>query len=142
MKFAFSIKINKPLLEVVKHFKDPDALKQSQKDFLRLEHLSGTKGHAGAKSKLVYKNFDLIETIILNNLPKEFYAKYEHKKITNTMNTKFSVFNSNQTIMQTTIEYTEFKGVLLKILANFFPNMFKKQIDKWLIKFKLYCENH
>ena len=39
MKFVCSININKPISEVAKHFEDPEALKQSQKDFVSLEHL-------------------------------------------------------------------------------------------------------
>lgn len=141
MKFVCSISINKPINEVVKHFEDPEALKQSQEGFIRMEHLSGNEGEAGAKSKLVYKKFDLIETIIHNTLPNEFYAKYEHKSMINTMRSNFNALGKNETKLTTEIEYTQFKGFFIKLIAKFFPNMFKKQVDKWLIKFKAYCEN-
>jgi len=141
MKFVCSIIINNPISEVAKHFEDPEALKQSQKDFIRIEHLSGNEGEAGAKCKLIYKKFDLIETIIHNTLPDEFYAKYEHKSMTNTMRSKFTVLNDNETKLTTEIEYTEFKGIFINLMANLFPSMFKKQVNKWLVKFKAYCEN-
>lgn len=33
-----------------------------------MKHLSGNKGETSAKTKLVYKKFELIETIIQNTL--------------------------------------------------------------------------
>ena len=141
MKFICSIEINKPIIEVVSHFQDPEALKESQKDFLRMEPISGVVGEAGSKCKLVYKKFDLFETIIHNKLPDEFYATYEHKSMTNTMLSKFTAINENKTKVDTEIEYLVFKGFVVKLMAKLFPNLFKKQVDKWLIRFKAYCEN-
>lgn len=141
MKFTCSTIINKPLLEVVKHFEDPEALKQSQKGFQRIEHLSGDEGSAGAKSKLIYDKFELIETIIHNKLPDEFYAEYEHKSMTNTMRSKFTVLSTNETKLTTEIDYTAFKGFFIKLMSKLFPGMFKKQVDKWLVNFKKYTEN-
>ena len=141
MKFVCSININKPINEVVNLFEDPEALKQSQEGFIRMEHLSGNEGEGGAKSKLVYKKFDLIETIIHNTLPKEFFAKYEHKSMINTMRSNFNILGESETRLTTEVEYTEFKGFFIKLIAKLFPSMFKKQVDKWLIKFKAYCEN-
>jgi len=141
MKFTCSININKSKLEVVKHFEDPEALKHSQKAFQSIEHLSGNEGESGAKSKLIYKKFDLIETTIHNTLPDEFYARYEHKSMVNTMRSKFTALNENETKLTTEIEYTEFRGFFIKLIAKLFPNMFKKQVAKWLINFKKYTEN-
>ncbi|MCF7559969.1 SRPBCC family protein [Sabulilitoribacter multivorans] len=140
MKFVCHISINKPIEEVVKQFENPEALKQSQKDFVRIEHLSGNKREAGAKSKLVYKKFDLFETIIHNNLPEEFYAKYEHKNMTNTMRNTFVAVNAHETKMVTEIHYSELRGFVIKLFAKLFPGMFKKQVDKWLVKFKSFVE--
>lgn len=140
MKFVCNILINKPANEVSNYFEDPEALMYSQDGFIKMEHLSGDIGKSSAKSKLIYKKFDLIETIIHNNLPNEFYAKYEHEKMTNTMRSNFIAISDNETKLITTIEYNEFKGFVIKLIAKVFPSMFKKQVDKWLIKFKDYCE--
>lgn len=141
MKFTCSIVINKPKAYVAKHFEDPEALKQSQKGFQSVEHLSGNEGEAGAKSKLIYDKFELIETIIHNKLPDEFYARYEHKNMINTMHTNFTALTENETKLTTIIEYTVFKGFLINLMAKLFPGMFKKQVNKWLVKFKKYTEN-
>lgn len=45
------------------------------------EHLSGTPGQVGARSKLVYKmskrHIEMIETITVRKLPQEFSGTYE-----------------------------------------------------------------
>ncbi|NNC49360.1 MAG: SRPBCC family protein [Flaviramulus sp.] len=142
MKFICTITINKPLNIVSQYFQSPEALKNSQKDFIRIEHLSGNKGEAGAKSRLVYKKFDLIETIVYNKLPNEFYAKYEHKNMNNSMLTKFVEINENETLMTAEIDYTKFKGFVVKLIAKLIPGLFKKQVDKWLVNFKKYVETY
>ncbi|WP_299554275.1 hypothetical protein [Seonamhaeicola sp.] len=141
MKFTCTVNINKPKLEVVKHFEDPEALKQSQKGFQNMEHLSGNKGEAGATSKLIYDKFDLIETIIENKLPDAFYAQYEHKNMSNTMHSKFAAIKDNETQLTCDIHYTRFSGFMIKFMAKVFPGMFKKQVDKWLVNFKNYAES-
>ncbi len=141
MKFTCTSIINKPLNHAVTLFKDSDALKHTQKGFINIEHISGTKGETGSKSKLVYKNFELIETIIHNKLPEEFYALYEHKSMTNTMLSKFLPLSDNETKLTVEIEYSKFKGFMINLTAKLFPNIFKKQVDKWLINFKNYVEN-
>lgn len=141
MKFTCSININKPIDNVVALFQDPESLKYSQKGFIRIDHIKGREGEAGAESKLIYKKFDLHETIIYNKLPKEFYAKYEHKHMINTMLTKFKAINDNETKLICKIEYIKFRGFIINFIAKVFPGMFKKQVEKWLDKFKYYVES-
>ena len=141
MKFTCAIHINKPINEIATFFEDPEVLKQTQKDLLSIAHLSGNAGESGAKSKLVYKKFDLLETIIHNKLPEEFYAKYEHKSMTNTMLSKFTAISENKTKLTTEIDYIEFKGFVINVIAKLFPGMFKKQVDTWLVNFKNYVES-
>lgn len=140
MKFICDIHILKPIEEVATHFVDPRALEYAQEGFVKIEPLSGTKGQAGSKSKLIYKKFDLFETIIENNLPHSFYARYEHKNMSNTMLCNFVAINDCETRLTSEIEYTELKGFVVKLIAKLFPSLFKKQVDKWLERFKDFCE--
>ena len=141
MKFRCTIIIDKPINRVVELFEDQETLKHTQKGLLCIEHISGNKGEAGAKSKLVYKKFDLLETIIHNKLPDEFSASYEHNHMTNTMTSKFEVINKNETGFTTDIEYTKFNGFMINLMVKVFPSLFKKQVDKWLTKFKAFAES-
>lgn len=141
MKFNCSIHINKPLKVVTEAFLDPESMKHSQEGFIGKELLSGNANETGAKYKLIYKKFEMQETIIENNLPHSFEGLYEHKNMTNTMKSSFKAISENETAFSAEIDYTEFNGFVIKIIAKLFPSMFKKQGDKWLQRFKVYIEN-
>jgi len=97
MKFTCSIDIHANIDKVIEVFLNPDNLKHFQDGFVAKELISGTPGEKGAKSKMVYKKLELIETIITNNLPDEFFALYEHKHMTNTMKVSFIYLADNKT---------------------------------------------
>ncbi|SEA60383.1 SRPBCC family protein [Bizionia paragorgiae] len=81
-----------------------------------------------------------METIILNDLPKEKTALYEHIHMTNTQTTRFKEISFNKTQLISEVEYTKFNGFLIKMIAKLFPNKFKQQSQKWLIQFKTFAE--
>ena len=141
MKFTCSIIIDKPVVQVVEAFLDPEAMKHSQNGFLDKVLISGKQNEVGAKSKLIYKKFNMMETVTENNLPNSFSGLYEHKNMTNTMQSKFKSIDYNKTMLSAEIEYTELKGFVIKVIAKLFPGMFKKQVDLWLKRFKNYVEN-
>lgn len=141
MKFISSIIINKPLDQVVEAFLDPESLKKSQKGFIKKEIIKGQPNEVGTVSKLIYEKFEMIETITANDLPNSFSGFYEHKLMTNTMRSTFEAISSNQTKFSTEIEYKQFKGLLIKIIAKLYPGMFIKQVKEWLQQFKSYVEN-
>lgn len=140
-EFSCSVLINKPRNIVAKLFLDTECMKNSHQGFIEKILISGTPNEDGAKYKLLYEKFEMTETIISNNLPNSFSGLYEHKNMTNTMTSKFEAFSDNETKFTAEIEYTEFRGFMIKIIAKLFPGMFKKQGDKWLQRFKDYAEN-
>jgi len=144
MKFTCSIEINKPISKVVQLFENIENLKEWQDGFVSHKHLSGEPGKPGAKSQLNYhegkRKMELIETIKVNNLPKEKIATYEHIHMVNDMKVSFTDLKNNKTRMDQEIEYTEFRSFVPKVLAFFFPGMFKKQVQKWLNQFKQFAE--
>jgi uncharacterized membrane protein len=140
MKFKCTIDINKPVEKVVDIFLNPDSLQYTQDGFKSKELISGSLGKEGSKSKLIYEKLELIETILKNDLPDEFLGLYEHKHTTNTMKVWFEALSENSTRYHSEIEYTKFNGVIINILVKLFPSMFKKQVLKWMVKFKDYAE--
>jgi len=104
----------------------------------------GSTGEPGAKSRMQYKigkrQIELIETITVNNLPQEFSGTYEAKQMTNTMTNRFTSLEENKTRYQAEIEYTDFNGFMVKLMAFLMPGMFKKQTQKWLFQFKAFAE--
>jgi len=141
MKFTCSIDINKNANVVSELFLNPDNLKHYQDGFKSKTLISGSSGHIGAKSKMVYEKLELIETIIKNDLPNEFIGLYEHKHMTNTMKVQFVPIEENKTRYISEIEYTKFNGFVINVIARLFPNMFKKQVQKWQSQFKTYVES-
>lgn len=140
MKFSCHIDINLPIHLVIKIFENPKNLKEWQDGFRSITPISGIPGEVGSKSKLTYDKLELIETILRNELPEEFKAKYEHKHMVNTMSCKFKEIEPHITRLEQEIHYTEFNGFLPKLMAKLFPGMFKKQVQKWLHQFKTFAE--
>ena len=144
MKFTCSVIINKPKEVVAALFANEAFLGEYQNGFIRKELISGEVGQEKTVSKLYYKmgkgEMKLTETILKNDLPNMFSAFYFHKHTENTMTSTFTSINKNTTRYDAIINYTAFKGFVVKIMKIFFPNMFKKQVQKWLINFKYFVE--
>lgn len=144
MKFICSVEINKPLEELISLWLNEDNNKHWQEGFQSKELLSGEKGVVGSKSKILLKNgkqsMELIETLEVNQLPSEHKVYVEHKHMCNYMTSNFQSLSESKTIYSSTVEYTQFNGFMPKLMAKFFPGMFKKQVQKWLDLFKVFAE--
>ncbi|MCP4132753.1 MAG: SRPBCC family protein [bacterium] len=144
MKFTCVVEIDLPVETVIELYDSPENLKKWQDGFVSIEHLSGSPGEPGAKSKLIYtigkRTIELIETIIKKDLPREFSALYEAETMVNTMKNQFTSPDPNRTIFDMEIEYTKFNGVIPKMMSFFMPGIFKKQTQKWLNQFKTFAE--
>jgi len=146
MKFTCTVTINKPLDQVAAFFADPQYLGEYQEGFVKKELLSGEAGQDGAVSLMFYdaggRKMELTETIISNRLPEAFEANYHHIHMDNSMNSYFTALAPDQTRYDAEIEYTAFRGFMVKIMAFIFPGMFKKQVQKWLNNFKTFVERN
>lgn len=144
MKFTCAVEINAPITKVVELFDNTDNLKEWQQGFVSHEHVSGTPGAVGAKSKLTYNTgkriIELTETITAKNLHSEMTALYEHSHMVNTMSNRFSPVSQHKTKMETIIEYTKFYGFMPKLMSILTPGTFKKQTQQWLENFKAFVE--
>ncbi len=139
MKFTCSIKIEKPIDKVVQLFDNPDNMKEWQDGFVRLDHVSGNAGQVGAKSNLIYKNMELLETILIKESTR-MKGLYEHKHMVNTMDNRFSSLGESKTRWDVEIDYTKFNGIIPKLMSLLMPSLFRKQVEKWLFKFKKFAE--
>lgn len=144
MKFTCSVIINKPKKMVADFFANPEFLGEYQEGFLKKELISGEIGKEKTISKIYYKmgrgKMELTETILKNDLPNVFSAFYFHKHTENIMTSTFTDLSESKTRYDAEINYTAFKGFAVKVMKTFFPNMFKKQVEKWLINFKIFVE--
>lgn len=141
MRFNYTLLINKNIDEVSKAFQDPEILKICQDGFKEIIPRTGIKGTTGATATFVYDKFELTETILENSLPDIFYAQYDHKHCSNTMKVKFKALAPNKTEFYTEVNYLQLNGIFMKVMAFMAPNFFKKQVEKWLLKFKTHLES-
>ncbi|WP_395373712.1 SRPBCC family protein [Marinicella sp. W31] len=145
MKFSASVDIDQPIDKVAALFADPSNLKDYHPGFLRKKLISGTAGEKGAVSMMYYQfrkhEMELKETILCNDLPESFNGLYEHKHMDNTMKSTFVALNDQQTRYTAEIHYTRIAWVMPRLMTILFPNMFKKQTQKWLNSFKDFVES-
>ncbi|WP_299229105.1 SRPBCC family protein [uncultured Psychroserpens sp.] len=145
MTYQYTIDINLPIDIVVKLWSDETNFHKWQDGFQSIELLEGKANTIDAKSKIILqqgkRSIELIETIICNDLPREKKALYEHVHMTNTQTTRFEKISKNKTKYTSKVTYTRFNGFMPKLLSKLFPNMFKKQSQKWMNQFKTFAEN-
>ena len=143
MKYTVSITINKPIHEVVALFDNADNMKHWMEGLISFEHLSGTPGQPGAKSRLVFqmgkRRVEMIETVTVRNLPKEFTGTYEAQGVFNIVGNRFESLPDGATKYYSDQEF-QFKG-FMKLIAWLMPGAFKKQSTKYLEAFKKFAES-
>jgi carbon monoxide dehydrogenase subunit G len=143
MKYTSEIEIAKPIDQVIRLFDNPDNLPRWMDGLQSFEHISGTPGQPGAKSRLKFKmgnrEMEMIETIKVRNLPDEFSGTYEAKGTLNLVKAKFVKLAESRTKYISEQEF-QFKGVM-KIMGFLMPGLFKKQTMKFLRSFKTFAEN-
>ncbi len=83
---------------------------------------------------------ELVETILSKDLPHEITGAYEHPHMVNTMRNRFTALDEYRTRYDADIHYTRFNGIMPRLMARFFPGMFRKQTQQWLDRFKELAE--
>lgn len=144
MKYTCTVDINLPIDKVVALWSNETYFKEWQDGFESIELLSGTYNTKGAKSKIILdgnQRIELLETIISSDLPKEKIALYEHIHMTNTQTSRFIALGESSTQYISEVEYTQFNGLMIKLMAKLFPSKFKAQSQKWMNQFKAFAES-
>ena len=142
MKYSNEVIIKQPLDRVIELFDSEENLFKWQTELISFEHVSGEKGEVGAKSKLKYKmgkrEVEMIETITVIDLPREFSGIYEAKGVWNEVKNYFEVIDENTTKWHSDCQF-KFSGFMI-IIAFFMPDTFIKQSQKYLNQFKAFAE--
>ncbi|WP_109437648.1 SRPBCC family protein [Aquimarina sp. AU119] len=144
MKYKGSVTIHQEREVVVALFMNEEYNKEYQDGFIKKELINGVPGQKGAKSKMYYKygkqDMVITETITKNDLPQSLEAFYHHKHMDNTMKYTFTEVNSKTTQYDYECEYIRINWFLPKIIALFFPGIYRKQVEKWMSQFKEFAE--
>ena len=143
MEYQSEIIVNLPIDRVIELFDNSENMSKWQPELIDFQHLDGTPGQVGAKSKLEYKmgkrEIEMIETITKNNLPHEFNATYEAKGVFNEIANEFISIDDTTTKW---ISYNKFEfSGFMKLMGIIMPGAFKKQSLKYMQQFKEFAEN-
>lgn len=143
MKYTNETIINKPIDRVVELFDNPDNLAEWQPGFISMEHIGGEHGQPGSKYRMKYKmgkrDIEMIETVLVRDLPREFTGTYEAKNVWNKVSNHFAAIDENTTRYSSENEF-KFSG-MMKLFAWLMPGAFKKQSQKYMDLFKEYAES-
>lgn len=142
MKYSVEIENNLPRKRVLELFDSTENLFKWQPGLVSFDHISGTAGEVGAKSKLLYKmgsrKIEMIETITVKNLPDEFSGTYEANGVWNEVKKYFQEIDENKTKW---VSENEFQcSGFMTIIAWLMPENFKKETKKYLKLFKEFAE--
>lgn len=144
--FTCTVDIDLPRTRVIELFDNPDNMKHWQDGFESFEHVAGNPGEPGAQSIVRYnmkgRKFELLETVIKRELPKQFHGTYEGHWGKNSMNNYFEELSPERTRWRAELEYTEVNSLMMKLMGFFMPGMFKRQTQKWLDQFKAFAEGN
>lgn len=143
MKYVVDVVIDKPIGAVIEDFDNPENLKQWLEGLVSFDHLEGTPGEVGAKSKLVFdmgkRRIEMVETVTKKDLPEAFGGTYEADGVFNRVLNRFESVGNDQTRLTQECEF-EFSSLMMKIMGFFMPGAFKKQTRKHLNAFKEFSE--
>ena len=132
-----------PRDKVIELFDNPQNLFKWQPGLQSFEHISGTPGQPGAKSKLVSLNgerrIELIQTITKRNLPDEYDGTYEWDGGMNTVQNRFIELGPDRTKWVSTSRY-DCTGFMMKLMMFLFGAKFREHNMTILRNFKAYCE--
>ena len=147
MDFSCSIEVDAPAELVAQTWTNQSLQKNWQPDLLEIELLEGELATVGAKSQMKYrqgknKSFILNEEIVMADLPNEIKGDYKTPGIcANTMHTRF-ISQGSKTKIVTGVDYYLFEGFMIRMMAKLFPGMFRKQVEKFLERFKAFVETN
>ena len=143
MKYTFETEINAPIEKVAELVGNPDNRKEWMAGLESDEHVSGTPGMPGAKSRLVFKTGNVtitfIGTVIARSLPDEFSETFDASNVLTKATTRF-VALSPQKIQYISEQEFQFKGIVNKLVGFLLQGEFKKQTLTHMENFKRFAE--
>lgn len=144
MKFTEEVVIDRALGHVMQLADNPDNIRHLQPELVSIELLNGPPRQPGAKSRLVYningRRMEMIETIVVNNIPEETTSTYETKGLVHTITNRFVELDDNSTkmISDNDLHFTGF----MKLMGKVVQGELVKQSKKNIANFKAFAESH
>ena len=144
MKYTQEIIINTPLEMCVNKIYAKANLKHWQRGLNYVEHIYGTPGNFGAKTKMHFKirkkEMTVVETITHSNLPYEWHGIYATDSMDIMQQNYFESTTDNRTKWTNVNEIVPLNRKMW-FLISIMPNVFKKQSLQYMKDFKNFAEN-
>jgi uncharacterized membrane protein len=146
MRAETTIVIRRPVSNVWNFFTDVDTLRHWLTGFQRFEHLSGTPGQPGARSKHIYamngRTIEMIEEITVRTENREFSGILTNEWMVSTIRTVFKDLGASGTEITSVVE-SRFIPWYLKIVGPLVMKKgFQARQDADVKRFKEYVESH
>ena len=134
MRYQVEVKIERPRVEVVAIFADPEQAKNWIPGLLRIEPVEGEPGANGSKTRFYFKTrrgqMNMVETITDNSLPESFDAVYDTKTVQNIHRNRFVESNgSTRYIADTEFIFSGFMKLIAVFMRGAFPRETRRQME-------------
>ena len=143
MKYTVETEIDAPIETVAELVGDPGNRKEWMEGLESDEHVSGTPGMPGAKSRLVFETghttVTMDGTVISRDLPDGFSQTMEAPHVSIAITTRLVALSPQKTRHVSEQEY-EFHGLKNKIIGTVMRRTFEKQTRRHVENFKQLAE--
>ena len=143
MNYEITLEINLPRKQVIELFDNFENIYKRQPTLKSHKHISWKSWMPWAKTSLIYSwwkwEMEMIETILVRDLPNEFSWTYEAKWMFNIAKNFFEVKDENTTIRKTWNEF-KCKWIMMTLMCRFLPGNFKRETLKMMKSFKNFAE--
>jgi hypothetical protein len=142
MKYAVQIEIDRSPDELAKLFLDRDRLGEWMQGFVGIDQLTGEPFSEGSTARWRFKSgekeMEMIETVLVSNLPRKYSVQYDAKGVYNLVTTRFEPLNAGRTrvINENLFKFSGF----MRIFGLLMPKAFREQSRNYLSDFKELAE--
>lgn len=141
-----SVDIALPISTVVELFTDHSGFRNWQKELISHTSISGEPWQEGSTSGIVFlhnkRRIELTETILVNKLPAELNALYEHVHMSNIMTSRFESPGENLTRYTDEVAYVRINHIIPRLMFSLMPCMAKRQTQEMVDNLKQWAEEH
>lgn len=145
MKFHFEQIVDKSLTDFKQKLYNFGHKRLWQSELKSIEHISGTPGITGCKTKLIYTdkrflNSEIIETIGLNDQPNQYNVFYASEDLYISVTHTFKNHNQTMTFWRCDFEVLALNNKAALVLF-FRPKAIKTNSWSYMINFKNHLES-
>jgi uncharacterized membrane protein len=141
-----AIEVNLPVDKVFDLFLDKEKFPAWKIGFVKYEVLSGTPGMVGCVTKLIYKKFVMIETVLQNNKPHQYTTQYDHMQKDSVMLVHKAINKftpvGDSTRIEVESEVVKTNNFFTALMMKLFAKVGEKQFHDQLKLFKALAERH